>query len=732
MSDSDQRTPLHRAAAGYVEHGLAVIPLKHGDKVPATVHGINDWSDNPGQLDYWWGKCDPWFNVGIVTGQPSGGVFAIDLDVHDPARSGIDTLREWETVHGRLPETWEQVTGSGGRQMFYRASRNVRNSANGDLGVDVRGDGGFVVAPPSIHPNGEPYEWSTSPDDCEIADANDLVWEFIDYVRPSSTSGEGEGSKPPFELPSDISKNRNDTLFRYACSLREKGLDGASIAVLVENANATRCRPPLPDAEVRKICGSVLRYEPGNELRRDSGDEVEDARRSVFDRPDQPAKKMADETVEKVQNVLLALDEIRGGIKLNVFDGRLHVLAPCIPGVPYDGPHVLGAGESVKLRTVLERDYGIRRKANYEDALLAFGATEGQQYDPMAEAMSRLPLVRWSDPDTAGCSLAPIEVSEDGGATWSPSHAIVGTLTAEYLAVEPSTYSNEVEKLMFRQLVARAKRPGCKADQMTVIVGKQGTGKSTFVSMLSIDRDFYLEGFSDFSVEDLKRISGKLVVEIPELDGFTGKDKNRIKSIITQTTDNYRESYARTPVEHPRTALFFGTTNDGTFLNDNTGGRRYMVIESGAPMMGAHPGLFDGSAERGIRRAWAETLALWELWGEERFLRSLSLPVDAMAESATVQEKYTEEDVTRNSVLSYMDSIESTDCERVNVKQVVMEGMGFNDWQYENMPKWMARTVTAALDECDGWERAGKQRNGKYGIARTWVRKSNGNGTATR
>ena len=47
------------------------------------------------------------------------------------------------------------MTGSGGRQLFYRASRRVRNSANGELGVDVRGDGGFVVAPPSIHPSGE-------------------------------------------------------------------------------------------------------------------------------------------------------------------------------------------------------------------------------------------------------------------------------------------------------------------------------------------------------------------------------------------------------------------------------------------------------------------------------------------------------------------------------------------------------------------------------------------------
>ena len=334
MTDKSEPTPLQKAAADYIARGLAVIPLRRGKKEPATKHGINDWSDNPGQVDVWWGR-DPWFNVGIVTGQPSGGVFAIDLDVHDPAHSGIETLRDWEAAHGKLPETWEQITGSGGRQLFYRASRKVRNSANGELGVDVRGDGGFVVAPPSIHPSGEPYEWSVSPDDCEIADANDAVWECLDYARPSSTRGEGE-VKPAFELPKEITANRNDTLFRYASSLREKGLDAASIRVLVMDANARLCKPPLPVAEIdRTIMRTVSRYEPGNELRREAEPEPAGASASIYDRPEEPAPKMKDETVEKVQNILLSLDELRDGLRLNVFDGRLHVLAPCIPGAPF-------------------------------------------------------------------------------------------------------------------------------------------------------------------------------------------------------------------------------------------------------------------------------------------------------------------------------------------------------------------------------------------------------------
>lgn len=722
--DASGLSPLGRAAVEYTERGFAIIPLVPGGKVPAIEGGLNNWSDNPDDAAKYWAER-PSANIAVVCGSPSHNVIAIDLDCHG-GPDGRETLKAWEAEHGELPETVSVITGSGGKHLLYRVRESFAKFENAQMGVDVRAEGSYIVAPPSIHPNGEAYEWSVSPDDMDVAEADELVYRFIDFVRPPK--GE-DGEREKFVLPDVIDKDRNKHLFSYASSLRATGRGEEEIKILVHHANETRCKPPLGKAEVDKICKSSLRYERGDGLRsrqvRKIAERLDESELvSVFDRADGPASKMKDETVEKVQNVLLSLREVRHGLKLNVFDGRLHVLERCVPNVPWKGPHVLESGESTKLRTVLERDYGIRKKSNYEDALLAFGATEGQQYDPMDEILSALPMVRWADERTAGCSLAPVEVSEDGGETWSPSLAKVGTLTAEYLGVEPTSYANEVEKLMFRQLVARAKHPGCKADQMMVLVGKQGTGKSTFVSLLALDRSLFLEGFSDFNVEDLKRISGKLVVEIPELDGFTGKDKNRIKSIITQTTDNYRESYAKNPIEHPRTALFFGTTNDGTFLNDTTGARRYLLIESKADMLGANPGLFDGTAERDIRQAWAETIALYDLWGEERFLRSLTLPKDVAEESMQVQERYTEEDQLREMVLGWASSLPDA-VERINVRMAVDKCLQFNSWQAANMPKWMQRTIAAALDDCPGWaKQEGKQRCPGYGISRVWDREA--------
>lgn len=729
-------SPCGRAALDLVERGIAVIPVKPESKTPATLAGLNDWSDNPEQIKYWWGidgafkrgRSDPQRNVAVVCGMVSGGLICIDLDVHGDA-DGLQTLKEWEKLNGELPETWTQITGSGGKQMFYRATRTVRPSTNGAIGVDIRGDGSYAIVPPSIHPNGETYEWSVSPDDCELAQANDRVYEFIEYVRPNS-SNNSNGSGDRFDLPETIDHDRNNTLFKYASSLRAKGNSAVEIGLLLQAANVSRCKPPLDDNELQKIIGSACKYEQGHKptstapISDENGESTEgegQMLRSIFSRPKKPAKPIKDKTVTSVLNVLMSLKEVRECIKLNRFDSRLHVLGACIPDVAFESPHVLTERETAYLRIVLERDYGIRSKSCFEDAIQGFSALASQGYNPMRTLLATLPEVRWLNPDSAGNSCLPIEISHDGGKTWERTESVIGTLTYELLDVEPTTYSNEVEKLMFRQLVARALHPGCKADQMFVFVGKQGTGKSTFVRLLGLSNEFFLEGFSNFDTEDLKRISGKLVVEIPELDGFNGRDKNKIKSIITQTTDNYRESYAKVPVEHPRTAVFFGTTNDGAFLNDNTGGRRYMLVESPKPMLSADKRLFNGVGEGLIKQAWAETLALYKLWGKDRFLQSLKLPQEAAEEAQQATEKFSEEDSNVTNTLSFIEECETKGIERVNIKMILLDGFGFNEWQAAQTQKYVKQTITQTLDSLDGWERVGKQKIGRYGTARTWA-----------
>lgn len=697
--------PCWRAARDYIERGWAVVPLATGKKEPVTRRGLNDWTDNPEQADVWWGqgsyegRGNPTYNVGIVCGQVSGGLVVIDID-----DGGMEALRDWETAHGSLPETVTAITGSGGRHLLYRASREVRPSANGELHIDVRGDGSYIVAPPSIHPNGEPYEWGVSPDDMDVADADDLVYAFIDYVRPSSTGGEGE-RRPHFELPSDISKNRNDTLFRYACSLREKGLDGDAIAVLVENANATRCKPPLPGGEVRKICGSVLRYEPGNELRRSDGHAGPDMEK---------AERLKNVTSLEVCRMMLDDPDISAGIKYDVIDGRPWKVAP-LPWSRDPEPRPVTDGDVASMYGLMEYGRGIRSLSQFRTAFDQFQMMPSQRYNPIEDVMAALPEVEcaW---DADGHPAETCTVDGEESMTFS------GRLMSLLLEAELTEYTREVELLMLRQLVARALHPGCKADSMVVLAGAQGIGKSTFARELALADRFFLDGMSKFDEEHKRRLVGKLVVEVSELEAFNHSDMSSIKQAITAQRDNIRMPYREFAADYPRTCIFIGTTNEGAFLTDTTGNRRFLPVVCGQRQCAPSPWLFDGTGREMVRQAIAETVAYHDQIGAEAFLKTLVLPQRVMAQVIEKQEEYTQEDDVLAAVSSWLSSLPDN-IRRVNVKMAMIEGMDYSKESFSREKRYVKNDVARALSRCEGWRRAkGKQLVNGYGTAQAWER----------
>lgn len=244
-----------QAALDYIDAGLAIIPLKAQSKAPATKHGLNDWSvDAEGAKEYF--EDNPTANIGIVCGQPSHGVIVIDLDDHEGV-NGIESLRDWETANGKLPETVTALTGSGGKHLLYKCHSGVQPSVNKALGVDIRGDGSYIVAPPSIHPNGEVYEWIVSLDDMPITEANDTVYAFINYVqRGINLNSKAEVER--FELPEEITKGeRDNVLYKYACSLRARNLSESEILAMLTAINSTRVKPPLEPYAIQRIVRSA-------------------------------------------------------------------------------------------------------------------------------------------------------------------------------------------------------------------------------------------------------------------------------------------------------------------------------------------------------------------------------------------------------------------------------------------------------------------------------------------
>lgn len=251
-----EKISLKQCALAYAKIGMAVFPLVPRSKNPATEHGFLDATTDIQQIEAWW-KRNPNYNIGIATGQMSGGLVVIDLDM-DKAKDkhGNETLRHWETEHGLLPDTCRTITGRGGFHYLYMVDREVACSAEQEKAVDIRGDGGFIVAPPSIHPNGRRYEWEQSPAECVIAPADDRVYEFIDFVRPVKKE------QAKFSVPDEIPEgSRDNTIFRLACSLQAKGLSDEAILAAVKAENDTRCNPPLSDKEIIQKVESALKYQ---------------------------------------------------------------------------------------------------------------------------------------------------------------------------------------------------------------------------------------------------------------------------------------------------------------------------------------------------------------------------------------------------------------------------------------------------------------------------------------
>lgn len=166
------------------------------------------------------------------------------------------------------------------------------------------------------------------------------------------------------------------------------------------------------------------------------------------------------------------------------------------------------------------------------------------------------------------------------GLTWDGKQRL-DTLLVDYLGAENTEYVRQVTRKSLVAVVARAilEKP-VKFDNMVILTGKQGIGKSTILNKLA--GDWFTDNIVDFNSKDtLLLLQNCIIVEVPELQGFNKADSNRLKQFLGQKTDKYRAPYERREEEHPRHCVFFGTTNDDEFLRDSTGNRRYWPVQVG-------------------------------------------------------------------------------------------------------------------------------------------------------
>jgi len=244
------------AALALAYKGLAVFPCRPRDKRPATASGLKDATLDLEVIRQWW-RQEPQFNIGIATGAISN-IFVIDVDGPDAESE----LRKLEAEHGELPPTVESITARGRHLFFKWPDCIVRNSA-GKLagGIDVRGDGGYVLVPPSIHPSGRAYAWSV---DSASAFARAPEWLLHKIATPANTNG--SIARAPTEWCGLVGDGvdegyRNQTVARLAGYLLRRRVDAVVVLEILKAWSAVRCRPPLDADEVAKIVDSIAACE---------------------------------------------------------------------------------------------------------------------------------------------------------------------------------------------------------------------------------------------------------------------------------------------------------------------------------------------------------------------------------------------------------------------------------------------------------------------------------------
>lgn len=257
-------------ALEYAESGFAISPLKYKTKdVFLSKHGFNDATTDLKQVNEWW-TLHPNANIIIATGSKSN-LLIIDLDTDkDAGVSGYETLREWEIENGELPETVTAISGGGGYHLYYKYNpeKNIKSTTGlffKQSGIDIRCEGGAIIAPPSLHPNGNRYVFECNSWEVGYQEATDLVYKFIsegmknkeDLSRRSYKSN-STGNR--FVLPEIIHEGERDiTMYRFACSCLARGLDETKTYNLMMRVNLENCQPPMPDKQIETKLKSALK-----------------------------------------------------------------------------------------------------------------------------------------------------------------------------------------------------------------------------------------------------------------------------------------------------------------------------------------------------------------------------------------------------------------------------------------------------------------------------------------
>jgi putative DNA primase/helicase len=257
-----------KAALEYRKMGFSVIPLTPGKKKPPLVEWTKYQTEkaSEGQICQWWDQW-PDANVGIVTGEISGFV-AIDVDDSEAERKFEELLAGCDLSSIPTVKTGRQ-TGNGRHRLFKWPGRNIKTRTKiiPNVKMDIRGDGGYIVAPPSMHPSGKEYEWEIPP----YGELPELPGTLLNLITAKNKKRKDRNKRlhERFDTAGVLEGvkygERDDALFRFTCKLRHADVPQSDAEYLVKKA-AEKCDPPYDERDPVEIVSHVYNKYPADEI----------------------------------------------------------------------------------------------------------------------------------------------------------------------------------------------------------------------------------------------------------------------------------------------------------------------------------------------------------------------------------------------------------------------------------------------------------------------------------
>lgn len=379
-----------------------------------------------------------------------------------------------------------------------------------------------------------------------------------------------------------------------------------------------------------------------------------------YDNDGNEKSRKLQQTVRNFEIIMDNDNRFAGKIKFDEFSRQEYLMGE-IPWESETCDRAWGSYDDAALYSIIQTDYGVKNRNDYFDAIK--NVSMRNKFHPVRDILESL--------------------------EWDGTDRIRGLLP-DYLGVEDTEYSYQVMRLWMLGAVARVYEPGCKFDYTMIFTGPQGLGKSTFLKMMALNDSWFNDSLDSLdSDKAAQSLMGSWIVELAELKSLarTAGGVESVKRFLTAVQDKYRVPYERRADIFLRQCVFAGTTNKSDFLQDETGNRRFLIIQTGVNE--PTKSLFVPEAIENMKAAWAQAVHIWKTEQPE-----LILPDSCRDEARRLQNESMADDGKVGIITQFLENKQRT-C----VLEIWKEALEENG----RPQKWQSSEIMDIVLSIPGW-----------------------------